>query len=227
MASWGVWMKPALATPGRAVPAASDQRWRRLLLAIEADELGGAAGVARTQRRALPKEEKSAFEAFFHAHERDIFTYLWRMTSDEQAAYDLAQETFLRAWQHFAVICDYERPGGWLFRVATHLALNHLRSRTTSLGAAVSLDAAGAAHHGLPLASAHADPGAQVADTDSVRRVLLALAPRQRAALVLREIYDLPYGEVATALGISAGAAKTLLWRARDEFRERYANEAR
>ncbi|HEX8732520.1 MAG TPA: RNA polymerase sigma factor [Ktedonobacterales bacterium] len=221
-------MEPTYATPGRAISAARDQRWRRLLLTIEADELGGAAKkAAHATHRTLPQGEKSAFEAFFRAHERDIFTYLWRMTSDEQAAYDLAQETFLRAWQRFAVIREYERPGGWLFRVATHLALNHLRSRTTSLGAAVSLDAVGAARHGLPLASAHADPGAQVADADAVRRALLALTSRQRAALVLREIYGLPHGEVATALGISAGAAKTLLWRARDEFRERYAKEAR
>lgn len=227
MASWGVWTGPVLATPGRAISAARDQRWRRLLLAIEGGELGGATTAAHATRRALSQGEMSAFEAFFHAHERDIFTYLWRMTSDEQAAYDLAQETFLRAWQHFAVIRDYERPGGWLFRVATHLALNHLRSRATSLGAVVSLDAVDAAHHGLPPSSAHADPGARVADADAVRRALRALVPRQRAALVLREIYGLPYGEVATALGVSAGAAKTLLWRARDEFRERYAKEAR
>ncbi|MDE3229627.1 MAG: RNA polymerase sigma factor [Chloroflexota bacterium] len=227
MASWKMWMRPALASPGRALPAARDQRWRRLLLAIESDELGAATKTTHAPRRAPPQGEKSAFEAFFRAHEHDIFTYLWRMTSDEQAAYDLAQETFLRAWQRFAVIRDYERPGGWLFRVATHLALNHLRSRTTTLGAALSLDAAGGALRGLPIASAHADPGAQVADADAVRRALLALAPRQRAALVLREIYGLPHGEVATALGISAGAAKTLLWRARDEFRERYAKEAR
>jgi hypothetical protein len=42
-----------------------------------------------------------AFEAFFRAHQREIFGYLWRVTGDEHASYDLAQETFVRAWQRF------------------------------------------------------------------------------------------------------------------------------
>lgn len=225
MASWGVRMAPALAASGHARPAASDILWRRLLLAIEDSEAVRAATEPPIVRRALPQGETGAFESFFRAHERDIFTYLWRMTSDEQAAYDLAQETFLRAWQRFAKIREYECPGGWLFRVATHLALNHIRSRTTTLGAAVSLDATGPAHHTLPQSTAFSDPGAHIAEADAVRRALLAISPRQRAALVLREIYGLPHGEVAAALGISVGATKTLLWRARDEFRARYTKE--
>jgi RNA polymerase sigma-70 factor (ECF subfamily) len=148
------------------------------------------------------------------------------MTGDEQAAYDLAQETFLRAWRHFDRVRDYERPGGWLFRVATHLALNHLRGRTTSLGKALSLD--------TPISpdvvtsfAASPDHAASVADADTVRRTLRAISPRHRAALVLREVYGLSCAEVAVALGVSPGAVKTLLWRARDEFRSRYAEEVR
>lgn len=227
MASWGMQTAPVLAAPDRARPAASGTLWQRLLLAIEDGEPAGAATATHTARAALARGEVGEFEPFFRANERDIFTYLWRMTGDEQAAYDLAQETFLRAWRHFARIRDYERPGGWLFRVATHLALNHLRGRATSLGAAVSLDAAGVARHAMPPSDAISDPAARIADVDTVRRALSAVPPRQRAALVLREVYGLPCGEVAAALGISAGAAKTLLWRARDEFRGRYAEEAR
>jgi len=227
MASWGMRMTPELAASGRAQQATGDMLWRRLLLAIGAGEPARSETAAPTARRAAPEGEIGAFEPFFRAHERDIFTYLWRMTNDEQAAYDLAQETFLRAWQHFARIRAYERPGGWLFRVATHLALNHLRSRTTNLGAAVSLDAAAATHHAPQPSDAFADPGVRVANADAVRRALLALAPRQRAAVVLREIYGLSHSEVATALGVSTGAARTLLWRARDEFRASYAKEVR
>jgi RNA polymerase sigma-70 factor (ECF subfamily) len=218
MESWGMQTASGM--------AARDTLWGRLLLAIGNGEQAKAAALP-TARQVLPRREIGEFEPFFRAHERDIFTYLWRMTSDEQAAYDLAQETFLRAWQHFARVRDYERPGGWLFRVATHLALNHLRSRTTTLGAAVSLDAVVGTPAALSQSQAISDLSARVAGADTVRRALVALAPRQRAALVLREVYGLSCGEVAAALGISAGAAKTLLWRARDEFRERYAVEAR
>lgn len=157
------------------------------------------------------------FEAFFQQHERDIFGYLWRLTGEEQAAYDLSQETFLRAWQRFGKVRAYQRPGGWLFRVATNLALNHLRDRKTR-GATLT-----------PLQSAYVDgtgdPAPLLAQGDLVRRTLMALPPKQRAALVLREVYGMSNDEVAQAFGSSGGAAKTLLWRGRERFRELYRRE--
>ncbi len=91
----------------------------------------------------------------------------------------------------------------------------------------MSLDAAGSARHALAPSTVASDPGARVADADTVRRALMALSPRQRAALVLREVSGLSCRQVAAALGISANATKTLLWRARAELRDRYAEEAR
>jgi RNA polymerase sigma-70 factor (ECF subfamily) len=85
------------------------------------------------------------FEAFFHAHEREIFGYLWRLTGDEYASYDLAQETFVRAWQHFEQLHHYEQPRAWLFRVATNLASNYRRHRS------VESDAVRAALHAMPV----------------------------------------------------------------------------
>ena len=226
MASWGLRIARGLATKNALRPPTESMLWQRLLLAI-GDGDSTIAATMPPSRHALPRGEIGEFEPFFRTHERDIFTYLWRMTSDEQAAYDLAQETFLRAWQHFTRIRDYERPGGWLFRVATHLALNHLRARGTALGGAVSLDVTNSARHAAPFSPAASDPGVRVANADAVRRALTAIAPRQRAALVLREVYGLTCEEVAATLGISVGAAKTVLWRARGEFKNRYAEEAR
>jgi RNA polymerase sigma-70 factor (ECF subfamily) len=202
---------------------AARPRWRRwtrwlaaALRAIHAgDPPSAASGGAAGGDRALAARQ-AEFEAFFRQHERDIFTYLWRLTSSETSAYDLTQETFLRAWQHFDKVAGYKRPGGWLFRVATNLALNHLRQSRTPLGAAAALDERD--HVGD-------DPARGVVESDQVRRALMALAPRQRAALVLREVYGLTGDELAAALGISVGAAKTLAWRARDEFRTRYLGE--
>ena len=166
--------------------------------------------------RVLPGQSED-FETFFRRFEHELFGYLWRITHEEQAAYDLSQETFLRAWQHFARIRTYEQPAGWLFRVATNLALNHLRQRSALHRSAVSLDASKALGGG--------DVTSSVVEGDAVRRALMTLAPRQRIALVLREVYGFTCQEVAQALGISHGAAKTMLWRAREEFRERYTRE--
>lgn len=190
------------------------QRWLQWLwvaLATSAHTSGSG------QSDPLARPQDADFAAFFQRFERDIFTYLWRVTGDEQAAYDLSQETFLRAWQHFAKVSAYDRPRAWLFRIATNLALNYQRGRSTRAGFP-ALEA----ETGHPASS---DPAWRLAERDLVRQTLLELAPRQRAGLVLREVYGLTCEEVAQALGVSHAAAKMLLCRARKQFRERYRRE--
>jgi RNA polymerase sigma-70 factor, ECF subfamily len=178
--------------------------------------MAGGAGRAADARpgamRPTPTAGADAFVAFVHAHERPILNYLWRMSGDEQSAYDLTQETFLRAWQRFERVRGYEDPRGWLFRVATNLALTaHARRR-----AQISESALGGAE---PSAS---DPAWRLAEADQVRATLRQLNPQRRAALLLREVYGLSCAEVAKSLGISEPAARMALSRAREQFRDLY-----
>src|SRR5262245_41828640 len=149
--------------------------------------------------------EDEAFEAFFPLYEQEIFGYLWRVTGDEHASYDLAQENFVRAWQHFEQVRRYEQPRAWLFRVATNLASNHRRHRSVR-GAAILQLRAGASLAG--------DPAADVVEADAVRAALDAMPMELRGALVLRVVYGLSFGELARALGTSQAAAKMTLSRA-------------
>jgi RNA polymerase sigma-70 factor (ECF subfamily) len=150
------------------------------------------------------------FAAFVAEHEAPLFAYLWRSTGDEGAAYDLRQETFIRAWRHFARVRGYERPLAWLYRVATNLALNYRRDLRPAV-TLVSEDELAAS-----------DPAWQLAERDLVRATLLALPQRERQALALRSGQGLSCEEVAQALGVTPAAARTLLWRARERFRELY-----
>jgi RNA polymerase sigma-70 factor (ECF subfamily) len=160
------------------------------------------------------------FERFFLDQEARISSYLWRLLGDAQIASDLCQETFLRAWQHFETIRGYDQPSAWLIKVATNLALHHVRRRRLPVGATVPLHAAA----DLIVAQ----PEERLAECDLVRETLLALAPKPRAMLVLREIYGLSGDEVAAALGLSRQAAKKALFRARAQFRTVYlSKEAR
>jgi RNA polymerase sigma-70 factor, ECF subfamily len=192
------------------------ERWRRFWLAIVGDTNPAAPGRAgEVGPQAVTRE--ASFEAFFRQHEQDIFAYLWRMTGEEQAAYDLSQETFVRAWQHYSRISGYDRPRAWLFRVATNLALNYLRDRGSHPDVVIE--------HELEEGLAGSDPAWHVVERDQVRETLLALSAKQRAALVLREVHGLTCEEVAHALGISRDAAKMLVCRAREQFRQRYTRE--
>jgi RNA polymerase sigma-70 factor, ECF subfamily len=216
---------PAHAAPLRARPAVTARWW--WLCALTARD-GGLTG---RDPAAAPTDlgaENAEFEAFFRRHERDVFGYLWRLTGEEQAAYDLSQETFIRAWQRFASIRRYEHPAGWLFRVATNLALKHLRHRRLADSLVTSTlgdedDAAATPAKSIP--SVRADHAERVAEGDQIRSVLLALAPRPRALLILHDVYGLSTEEAARALDMTRGAAKMMLCRAREQFRVRYLRQ--
>lgn len=154
------------------------------------------------------------FERFFLEFEPQVSGYLWRMTGDQPMASDLCQETFLRAWRHFEKIRHYDKPGAWLMRVATNLALQYLRRRSAPVGAARTLDES--------FDPGVSDPGARFAMRDLVRETLLELPDKPRAMLILREVYGLSGDEVATTLGMSREAVKVALWRARAQFRAAY-----
>lgn len=159
-------------------------------------------------------EDLADFEAFFRRYEPRITGYLWRMVNDEATACDLAQETFLRAWQHFSEVSAARQPASWLFRVATNLALNEIRRRSSRMGAATPIG---------PLNDpAASDPTIRFIERDFVQQILAELPPKARALLILREVQDVPFAEVSQMLGMSSAAAKMALCRARVQFRERY-----
>jgi RNA polymerase sigma-70 factor, ECF subfamily len=209
--------------------------WRRLLVAFATHQSECTSGDAHiadahfadartadaaTTQATMPQAE---FEAFFRRHHQNIFGYLWRMTGEEQAAYDLSQETFIRAWQRFAILQRYDHPAGWLFPVATNLALKHLRHRRVAARLVTTTlpDDDGP----VESAASYADHAEQVAQDDLVRLILLALSPRPRAVLVLHDVYGLSNDEVAQALNMTHAAVKMMLCRAREQFRIRYQRQ--
>jgi RNA polymerase sigma-70 factor, ECF subfamily len=183
--------------------------------------LAFARDVWQTERPATQQHGQSvetidrsrAFEEFFFRFERKIFGSLWRITGDEQAAHDLSQETFLRAWQHFDEIRDRDS-GAWLFRVAANAAFTYLRRR--SQRATLPLDEEQLNTRDLT---------AGVIEQDIVMRTLQSLTPKQRTVLVLHEVYGLTSVEIGQMLRLSQTAIRMALWRAREQFRIHYLQE--
>lgn len=111
----------------RAQPASAStggwaaEMWRGLLSALAAKGPDAARGAASNAPNAPNAPDGAAslppylesFETFFRRYEQDIFGYLWRMTGEEQTAYDLSQETFLRAWQRFERLRGYDVSGAY------------------------------------------------------------------------------------------------------------------
>lgn len=123
---------------------------------------------------------------------------------------DAAQEALIQVMRDLRRLRDPERILAWARRIATREAVRHARR-----GRAAQGDEADLAR--LP---APGDP----ALARDVRRVLAALAPEQRAILVLRDLEGLGEAEAARELGVALGTAKSRLHRARQAFRERWSS---
>ena len=172
---------------------------------------------AHTEEQATHPIELEAFEHFVHTYERRIVNYLWRMVNDQEAAMDLSQEVFVRAWQHFSLLRTYEQPHSWLFRVATNLALSYRQRRRSPIGSALNLYEM--------TDPGRSDPALHIAERDLVHRLLAQLSPKRRAVLILREVYGMPATEIAPILNMSPEAVRLALFRAREQFRKLYQRE--
>lgn len=143
-----------------------------------------------------------------------IFAYLYRLLASRELAEELAQETFLRAFASRQRLAQVDNRRAWLYRVATNVAFDHLRR--------------GRRFAWLPWASVddlHApqgDASEAAGERDAVEKALLTLPLTYRAPLLL-QVYDgLSVNEVAAALGLTEGAVKMRLHRARAMFKQAY-----
>lgn len=160
--------------------------------------------MARAQRG-----DRDAFDDLVRAHHALVFAYARRVLGDEDAAVDVTQDTFVRAWRYRAS-CDPPRVRAWLLGIAANRARDALRARgarPAALDDPGALPAAGEA--GLALL-------ARGALRDEVARAVEALPVDQREVVALRYLADLSYEEVAEALGLSVGAARMRALRGRD-----------
>jgi RNA polymerase sigma factor (sigma-70 family) len=133
------------------------------------------------------------FERFYVDHRDEVFGYLRRLLG--QRAEDAWQETFLRALRAYGRLEHGRHLRAWVFTIATNVAMDELRPR-----------GAGRAQETL-----NGDGVAAELERDAFRELehlTDGLPPTERAAVVLRYGYDLPYVEIGAALGSSEEAAR-------------------
>jgi RNA polymerase sigma-70 factor (ECF subfamily) len=152
------------------------------------------------------------FEALFRQYEQAICSYLAQLTGDAARAQELAQETFLRAYQAMARGEQWDNPRAWLYRVASRLAANDYRRRKLL--------------QWLPLREHDPAPGAGLAEACAERLVfqaaLATLAPKYRLPLVLSMREGYRVAEIAEILDLGISAVKMRLSRGREMLRQAY-----
>jgi RNA polymerase sigma-70 factor (ECF subfamily) len=172
-------------------------------------------------RHSSTEPDRSAeFTIFMRAYQDMVFSTAARLAGNDAQAEDIAQEVFLRAYEHFTNLRTSPAAGGWLKTVTTNLTLNHLsryrkRWRLFSELAPAVDEGSSAPELGVPV------PDTLLADLSAERRravidrALRTLPEHQRLVLVLYHFEELSYEEISVKLRVSLVKVKTDIRRAR------------
>lgn len=217
--------KPAGSSEGRAEPAAPQP----------------AEAVSFQDQQTLVQLRRgnwSAMEALIARYQDRLYATVFRMVNHADDAADLVQETFVRAMQNVARFEGKSTLYTWLFRIAVNLAISHRRAN--QYRAAVTLDGDPEEEDSINRQAAglrrqlvqdtEVDPGLTADQRLEYERVMAALGrldPEFKAVIVLRDIEECDYEQMAAILEVPVGTIKSRLFRARGALREALKTPAR
>ena len=179
----------------------------------------------------LPKEEiwyvtsveqaqagdKQAFDTLFENYNTRISTYLTHMVGNEEEGRDLAQETFLKAWQSIGSLHNESRFDTWLYRIATNTAIDYLRRRKFHWSRWETIE-----NEDIPASMRIAGPEEQVAETEHIRQALAKVSLKYRTCLLLQLVADFSQRQIAASLKISEKSVSVYVSRGCEQFRIAY-----
>ena len=165
--------------------------------------------------------DTAAFEAIYSRYERRIYAFVYRLMGNAEDAYDLTQDTFVKAYMALPRTAPDLNLSAWLHRIASNACMDVLRRRKLI--------------RWLPWETFDTNPAMEPAADDDpvgdynqaetsgeVQAVLSKLSAKHRMALVLKEYQGMSCDEIGEVMGASRSAVKSLLFRAREEFRQVY-----
>jgi RNA polymerase sigma-70 factor (ECF subfamily) len=173
----------------------------------------------------LAAGQDAALNSLMERHSERLFHYLIRLVQNESDAEELAQESFVRVYQHRARFDTKQKFSTWLYAIASNLARDRFRWRVRH--PQVSLDAEGESTGGplsdvLPANKPSPSQSMEANErADAVRGAVAALPEDLRLPLVLAEYEGRAQAEIAQILECSVKAVEMRIYRARQQLRER------
>lgn len=159
---------------------------------------------------------QAAFELLYNAYRGRIFTFLLRLSHSSEAADDLTQETFVKAYGALARCEPETKLLPWLYRIANNTGIDHFRRRTRFTWLPFgSVD-------GTPEEPRADDQQARVPERAAIEAVLATFPPENAAALLLHASEGYSYEEIAKIQGCTLPAVRSRIARARAAFKERW-----
>jgi RNA polymerase sigma-70 factor, ECF subfamily len=170
----------------------------------------------------------ASFAILLEKHRSSVVHFLYRMIQNHAIAEELAQEVFLRVYRSRATYEPTAKFTTWLFRIATHLALNSLRDGRNERGQERLDDDSSdmPARQVSDRRPSVEQKMLQEARMEEIRRAVALLPDKQRAAVLMHKYEEMEYSQIARVLSCSESAVKSLLFRAYETLRARLAHMA-
>jgi len=166
--------------------------------------------------RAAKGGDQRAFEGIMLATERRVALLAWRILGDAEEVKEALQETFLRLFRHLHRYDESQDFFGWLFRIAVNVCRDLDRRRRRRRIFAPLEDALGLSGKSIPAD----DALARRDDVALLRRAIDALPPKEKLAIVLRDVEELSTDEVAAILGSRPATVRVQISKARAKLRQ-------
>jgi len=177
-------------------------------------------------RLCLKGQERAAHE-LVSRYQRPVFSFICRMVRDRELAEDLAQDTFIRAFDNLAKYDPDYKFSSWLFKVGHNLTVDHIRRReldTVSIhGAPDAVTSDQQEATSVILESEFEQPDELLEARElgaSIEEAIERLRPEYRTAILLRHVEGYSYDEIAEVMEIPLGTVKTYIHRARAELQD-------
>lgn len=154
--------------------------------------------------------DRAAFARLVRRHQDAVYRFILRMLGSREEALELTQDTFIKVWQALPQWQPQAQFKTWIFRIASNAAMDILRRRKAVEFVAID--------ETFDAPAPGPDPQAQLESRQRLRALDAAIAglpPEQREAILLREVENLSYGDMAAVLGVNVGTVKSRLARAR------------
>jgi len=165
-----------------------------------------------------------AFELLVDTHQRAVIGTVARMLNNVDDAHDIAQQVFVRVWRSAHRYEPSAKFTTWLFTITRNLVFNEMRRRNRKRE--VSMDEEKDEFHREHASPERDQPDTVVAQDElekAIDAAIQSLPDKQRLAVTLRRDVDMPYEEICEVLGMSLSAVKSLLFRARNDLKEKLA----
>ncbi|MEM0968353.1 MAG: sigma-70 family RNA polymerase sigma factor [Verrucomicrobiota bacterium] len=165
--------------------------------------------------------DHGAFRELVELHQNLVVGTVAKMLGSASDAEDLSQQVFLRVWKSAPRYQPSAKFTTWLFTITRNLVFNEVRRRQRK--PSVSLEEQEEERNWEPPSEKGLRPDQSTLQSEleeQVDKAIASLPEKQRLAVILRRYEEVPYEEIASILGLSLSAVKSLLFRARGQLKE-------